>query len=157
MNRSRRCHPTDLTMFLAGSNKLHGTVPGEVIGNLRLLKELELGGNHFTGQLPSQIGLCTNLTSLLVDETGLSGSIPSELLSLSNLELFTLSNSSLTGSIPDMFCEAVKHPSTQCEPWAKRRGLCDDPSQYSKCEGTTLCGCDCGECRNSSNVAGNDI
>ena len=53
-----------------------------------------------TGSIPSEIGLLTNLVSLIVAYTGLTGSIPSELGKLSNIVTLALISNTLTGSIP---------------------------------------------------------
>lgn len=67
---------------------------------LTALNLINMPMNAFTGTLPSEFGLQSNLTELLLDETMLSGSIPSEVGLLTNLAQLRLSYNALSGAIP---------------------------------------------------------
>jgi Leucine-rich repeat (LRR) protein len=78
---------------------LTGEIPSE-IGNLTNLTSLYLGSNQLTGSIPSEIGNMTNLTYLSLYNNELTGSIPPEIGNLTNLTYLNLSGNLHTGSIP---------------------------------------------------------
>jgi len=66
---------------------------------------LNLSNRGLTGEIPSEIGTLTNLTSLNLSGNSLTGSIPSEVGNLTNLTLLNLGFNQLTGVIPESICE----------------------------------------------------
>ena len=59
------------------------------------------GGDSTNGPtIPSEIGLLTQMTALLLDGNELTGSIPPSISQLTKLAVLSFSNNSLTGSIP---------------------------------------------------------
>ena len=62
--------------------------------------ELDLDGNHLSGEIPRELGDLSNLTHLFLDDNRLTGPIPPELGDLSNLTLLFLDDNQLTGPIP---------------------------------------------------------
>ncbi|KAF9604352.1 hypothetical protein IFM89_006359 [Coptis chinensis] len=84
------------------SNRLTGGLPVD-LSRLSHLKELDLGNNNFSSQIPEEISQCTMLTSLLFNENRLSGSIPNSISKLSNLTRLDLSANNLTGVIPESY------------------------------------------------------
>jgi Leucine-rich repeat (LRR) protein len=66
---------------------------------------LNLSNRGLTGEIPSEIGTLTNLTSLNLSDNSLTGSIPSEVGNLTNLTLLNLGFNQLTGVIPESICE----------------------------------------------------
>ncbi|KAJ8630560.1 hypothetical protein MRB53_023883 [Persea americana] len=79
--------------------KLSG--PIDIVASMISLRELWLHGNGFTGTIPANIGDCTGLTSLLLNDNQLVGPIPASITSLP-LELLRLDNNMLTGPIPSL-------------------------------------------------------
>jgi Leucine-rich repeat (LRR) protein len=109
-----------------------GEIPSE-LGELTLLKNLDLSNNRLTGLIPSELGWVdlltrfvwlyfnslireipsklrelTLLTALWIYGNPLSGEIPIELANLSNLEELTLyTNTILTGNLDNIFCNCT--------------------------------------------------
>jgi Leucine-rich repeat (LRR) protein len=95
---------TKLQVLNLGGNYLSGTIPS-TLGNLTQLTSLSLyGGGYydvrFTGGIPPELGLLTNLFALDLSGNQLSGSIPSSLGNLTKLQTMNLSYNQLSGSIP---------------------------------------------------------
>ncbi|KAK8648739.1 hypothetical protein V6N13_129482 [Hibiscus sabdariffa] len=68
-----------------GINALSGEVPSE-IGLLTDLRLFAIGTNNFSGPLPPELGNCSLLQQLYFDSSGVSGEIPSTFANLQNLE-----------------------------------------------------------------------
>ncbi|KAM7515156.1 hypothetical protein LguiA_004739 [Lonicera macranthoides] len=79
-------------------NKFTGSIPKKV-GNLTLLKALDLTDNNFTGSIPKKVGNLTLLKALYLAFNNFTGTLPSEFGKL-NLESLLLRQNSLTGLIP---------------------------------------------------------
>ncbi|CAB9527123.1 STYKc [Seminavis robusta] len=91
-----------ITSLDFSTNNLEGTIPPEI-------SLLSTGLQHFalrqnlgvSGVLPTELGLLTKLTSLMLFATSLSGSLPTELGRLESLiELTIGSNKMITGPLP---------------------------------------------------------
>lgn len=80
------------------ANRLNGCIPASKGGES--LKELRLGKNFLTGNIPAQIGNCSALASLDLSHNSLTGVIPETLSNLTNLEIVDLSQNKLTGVLP---------------------------------------------------------
>uniref|UniRef100_A0A804LJV5 Protein kinase domain-containing protein n=1 Tax=Zea mays TaxID=4577 RepID=A0A804LJV5_MAIZE len=80
------------------ANRLNGCIPASKGGES--LKELRLGKNFLTGNIPAQIGNCSALASLDLSHNSLTGVIPEALSNLTNLEIVDLSQNKLTGVLP---------------------------------------------------------
>lgn len=86
--------------LLQWKNGLHGRIPPE-LSLLTALKSVNLQNQLLLRNLPSEVGLCTNLKELnLTGNFGLTGAVPSEIGQLSKLESLDISMSSFTGVIP---------------------------------------------------------
>jgi len=79
-------------------NRLNGTL-SEKIGNLRFLKELNLGGNKFEGPIPDAITTLENLEELDLSSNKFSGDIPSQIGNLTKLKKLFLHQNKLDGNI----------------------------------------------------------
>jgi Leucine-rich repeat (LRR) protein len=79
---------------------LGGTIPTE-IGQCTLLQELYLQNNAHTGQIPSELSQCTELKTLSLSQNALTGPIPSELSMISTLKGLSITATNITGSIPN--------------------------------------------------------
>ncbi|KAK4387282.1 Receptor kinase-like protein Xa21 [Sesamum angolense] len=76
-----------------------GFLPSE-IGNLKVVRDLDLSWNQFSGNVPSAIGGALSLVSLSLSHNKFRGSIPQSLGDLKGLESLDLSFNNFTGSIP---------------------------------------------------------
>ena len=81
------------------NNGLSGEIPSE-IGNLTQLTSLNLGSNDLSGEIPAEIGNLTQLTSLYLYGNELSGEIPTGIGNLTQLVYLYLYGNELSGEIP---------------------------------------------------------
>ncbi|KAJ9683270.1 hypothetical protein PVL29_019030 [Vitis rotundifolia] len=91
------------TLYLVNSidlsdNNLSGKLPE--IRNLSRLGTLNLSINHFTGNIPEDIGSLSQLETLDLSRNQLSGPIPPSMISLTSLNHLNLSYNRLSGKIP---------------------------------------------------------
>ena len=87
-------HPTEVTLW-------------GVVYSIEDTDTLYLPYSGLTGEIPSEIGNLTNLTSFYLDDNQLTGSIPSEIGNLTNLGGLYLQGNQLTGEIPESICNLV--------------------------------------------------
>lgn len=87
---------TELTLEM---NELSGRLPAVAFGRLSNLFKLSLGANQFTGPVPSEIGLLTQLRYLYMESNQFS-SLPTQIGRLENLNLFSIFQNIIQGSIP---------------------------------------------------------
>lgn len=71
---------TSLKSMLLFANPLTGTIPTEMVSNLKALEVLVLMGSQVAGALPSEIGLLSSLRGLGLLNNQLSGPLPSEMV-----------------------------------------------------------------------------
>ncbi|PIN00354.1 Serine/threonine protein kinase, partial [Handroanthus impetiginosus] len=105
---------TSLSYLALAQNSITGSLPLS-LSNLTNLYDLGLSDNslsgeisphflsnwtNFTGELPSEIGLLTNLIYLFLYKNAFSGSIPPEIGNLQNLQALDLSTNHFSGEIP---------------------------------------------------------
>jgi Leucine-rich repeat (LRR) protein len=89
------------------------TIPS-TIASLTNLEVLRFGASwrqeigSMTGTIPSEIGLLSNLVSLIIDDTEIKGTIPSELGNMREVQILGLANNQLTGEIPSTFGNLTK-------------------------------------------------
>jgi Leucine-rich repeat (LRR) protein len=84
-----------------GNNDFDGTFPSKFP---KSLTNLRMDRNSISGTLPSELGLLTNLQSLIVTQNfRLAGWIPTELGNCKSLELLHLDSNNFKGSIPTDF------------------------------------------------------
>ncbi|KAG8379874.1 hypothetical protein BUALT_Bualt07G0134700 [Buddleja alternifolia] len=94
----------DSTLYLVNSidlsgNYFSGEIPSEITSLLRL-GTLNLSMNHLTGQIPPNIERLQWIETLDLSKNRLSGPIPPGMASLTSLSHLNLSHNSLSGSIP---------------------------------------------------------
>ncbi|CAB9515239.1 Leucine rich repeat N-terminal domain [Seminavis robusta] len=98
------CRGNQITSLIFNNAGLFGTLPPE----LHLLRHLEFfdvnSNNALVGQIPSTLGLMTNLQDLFLQQSSLSGSIPTELGRLSSLRRVLAYTTNLTGTVPKEIC-----------------------------------------------------
>ncbi|KAM7515083.1 hypothetical protein LguiA_004666 [Lonicera macranthoides] len=91
----------NLEILFLDQNSLTGSIPFEIF-NISTIIKIYLSSNHFSGHLPSSMGLWTpNLQGLYLYDNRLSGSIPSSISNASKLTVIEMSRNSLTGFIPN--------------------------------------------------------
>lgn len=78
---------------------LTGSIPS-AIGDMTLLKVIELQDNNLTGMIPDSIGNLSSLTHLLLQNNHLSGNIPPTIGNATHLEYLDLGYNMLSGHIP---------------------------------------------------------
>ncbi|XP_044392053.1 MDIS1-interacting receptor like kinase 2-like [Triticum aestivum] len=88
-----------LRILDVSSNKLEGRIPSE-IGGLSVLFNLSLGNNLLQGSIPEVIGTMKELEYLDLSSNNLSGSIHGSIEHCSKLRTLKLSHNHLNGSIP---------------------------------------------------------
>ncbi|KAF7848137.1 hypothetical protein BT93_L2261 [Corymbia citriodora subsp. variegata] len=91
---------TRLSLLYLGNNLISGELDPHFFSNWTKLRFLELHNNNFTGRIPSEIGLLTNLIELAICNNLLNGSIPYEIGNLKHLDALALFGNHLTGPIP---------------------------------------------------------
>ncbi|KAM7270542.1 hypothetical protein ACFE04_029756 [Oxalis oulophora] len=107
-NASHHCNWTgiacDSTSRVVSIILLSKQLAGKIspfIGNFSNLQVLDLSDNSFSGNVPSQLGKCSQLVQIALPQNFLSGKIPPELGNLKNLELLDLAFNLLHGNIPE--------------------------------------------------------
>ncbi|XP_026431334.1 MDIS1-interacting receptor like kinase 2-like isoform X3 [Papaver somniferum] len=96
---------TSLADFAIQKNNLVGPIPTSLcqstFGALPSLQYLDLSDNKLTGQIPRQLGECSNVISLNLRRNGFNGHIPSQIGNLDSLQYkLDLSQNELAGQIP---------------------------------------------------------
>ncbi|CAM0908452.1 unnamed protein product [Alopecurus aequalis] len=89
-----------------GDNQLTGEMPSE-IGQLRRLQVLNLSTNHLQGSIPVTVGECAELITIDLGSNQLQGEIPAELGALKNLVRLSLHQNGLSGEIPQSLSDLV--------------------------------------------------
>jgi Leucine-rich repeat (LRR) protein len=90
---------TSLQGFSASHSQLWGTVPTGIFKTSTTY--LNLSWNNFTGRIPTEIGLLSNVKYLHCDENSLTGPIPTEIGHLTALSKeLHLSSNLLSGTLP---------------------------------------------------------
>jgi Leucine-rich repeat (LRR) protein len=88
-----------ITLNLAGKNA-GGNVPTQ-IGNLTFLSSLDLSNNPSITSVPTEMGNLTNLQYLDLSNISLGTSLPSWITNLTSLTTLNMSSANLSGSLPD--------------------------------------------------------
>jgi Leucine-rich repeat (LRR) protein len=128
---------TDGNVFTSGFPNREGLLLSHMCPFLEVLNST---GNHYSGSLPTELGLCTNLiyfgrgnnvlTGSIPSELGLlsrlqhldvggnvgvNGTIPTELAALTLLTHLDLAGTSIIGPIPDLLCKRVEEGTLEIE------------------------------------------
>ncbi|TQD95259.1 hypothetical protein C1H46_019051 [Malus baccata] len=81
-------------------NSLSGDVPSEIGANCGKLEHLDLSGNFLVHNIPSSLGNCSQLRTLLLYSNMFEEGIPAELGRLQALEVLDVSRNTLSSSLP---------------------------------------------------------
>merc|ERR1712238_58894 len=93
------CHEGSVVSLIMPSDTIAGSIATE-LGLLTNLETLISDGTMLTGTIPSEIGLLTNLVKLELDTNKFAGTIPTEIGLLTNLVELEFDENKLTGTIP---------------------------------------------------------
>ncbi|KAL7229721.1 hypothetical protein ACSBR2_008266 [Camellia fascicularis] len=86
-----------------GDNHFSADLPAE-LGELNQLETLKLGPNFFSGQIPPELGNLLLLQTLDLSGNGLTGNVPTQIGNLTHLQFLGLGNNLLSGSLsPSLF------------------------------------------------------
>lgn len=88
-----------VTTLILDNNNITGTIP-ESLGDLSLLREVELQDNSLTGTIPGSIGKLGVISAIDFSRNEIGGTIPDSLGNLRFLIGFRMSQNHLTGTIP---------------------------------------------------------
>ncbi|KAJ8770210.1 hypothetical protein K2173_011551 [Erythroxylum novogranatense] len=94
----KNCTSLDVLSF--SFDNFGGVLPTTLTNLSSQLRQLYLGGNHFTGSIPAGLNKLINLSALGMEYNHLTGSIPSELGMLTNLQALHLASNRLSGQVP---------------------------------------------------------
>ncbi|CAB9502731.1 leucine rich repeat [Seminavis robusta] len=92
---------TSLETFAMPDNRLQGTIPTGILRSNSQLGLLALGGNQFSGTIPSAIAGASILSDLQLDYNSLTGTIPADIGSLTRLTNFEIQGNNFAGSVPN--------------------------------------------------------
>lgn len=79
---------------------LSGVIPHGVFTNLTSLKTLSLRFNQLSGNLPSDLGSCSELRNIYLQDNKFEGEIPEFFSQLKNLVRLNLGNNNFSGEVP---------------------------------------------------------
>ncbi|KAK7302631.1 hypothetical protein RJT34_13523 [Clitoria ternatea] len=94
---------TSLVYFDASNNQLEGDL--SEVRFLTSLSSLQLFLNHFSGEIPKEVGDIRNLTQVSLYGNNLTGPLPQKLGSWVGMEFIDVSDNSLSGPIPPDMCK----------------------------------------------------
>ncbi|VAH72124.1 unnamed protein product [Triticum turgidum subsp. durum] len=76
-------------------NMLYGSIPDDIGSKFPMMKTLALGGNHFTGTIPSSVSNISSLVALGLVQNGFSGYVPPTLGKMGALQYLNLADNKL--------------------------------------------------------------
>ncbi|URD84986.1 LRR receptor-like serine threonine-protein kinase [Musa troglodytarum] len=101
--------PSSLEYLDLSYNSLHGSLPAS-LGNLSMLRSLDLGSNNLNGMFPESIKrLPSGLRYLYLSDNKITGEVPQFFPKITNtmpsLQWFDLSMNNMSGEIPFSYCQ----------------------------------------------------
>ncbi|VAH72123.1 unnamed protein product [Triticum turgidum subsp. durum] len=84
-----------LEVLNVGVNMLYGSIPDDIGSKFPMMKTLALGGNHFTGTIPSSVSNISSLVALGLVQNGFSGYVPPTLGKMGALQYLNLADNKL--------------------------------------------------------------
>ena len=91
-----------LEVLVLTQNKFEGAIP-EAIGDLSLLKHLNLMDNNLTDTIPSSLGKLDAMETLILGNNQLQGELPASIGNLRKLQYIDLGSNKMTSTIPSSF------------------------------------------------------
>ncbi|KAJ4974292.1 hypothetical protein NE237_007466 [Protea cynaroides] len=98
-----QCSNNTITELRLPGSYLSGVIPMGIFGNLTNLRTLSLRLNSLSGQLPSDLAVCTQLRNIYLQNNNFSGAIPDSIFGLNNLVRLDLSQNNFSGEISPKF------------------------------------------------------
>ncbi|KAJ0783275.1 putative protein kinase RLK-Pelle-LRR-XI-1 family [Helianthus annuus] len=98
---------TQITDLGLSENNFSGEISSELVTNWTRLVSLQVQNNLFTGTIPREIGLLSDLTLLFLYNNSFTGSIPLEIGNLENLLRLHLSDNQISGPLPSTIGKLV--------------------------------------------------
>lgn len=92
--------PKNMYAILLSGNEISGTIPPQMVGGARDLRELRLADNQLSGPIPTEFGLLRNLWYLDLSGNNIRGPLVPSLQSSKSLETLWLHQNQITGTIP---------------------------------------------------------
>lgn len=101
---------TNLTDLWLRNNQFKGTIYPSFFSSLLLIQNIDLINNQIEGEIPSEIGLCSNLIKLSIERNEFTSSLPTEMGRLFLLETLEMRINHFNGTIPTEigFCKNLK-------------------------------------------------
>ncbi|KAH9648324.1 protein kinase domain-containing protein [Citrus sinensis] len=94
------CHLARLDTLSLCGNSFSGSIPSCIdIGNLKVVVEINLSRNNFSGDIPATIGGLKDVQNISLPYNRLEGPIPESFGYLTSLEILDLSNNKISGFI----------------------------------------------------------
>ncbi|CAI8598765.1 unnamed protein product [Vicia faba] len=90
----------NVTGIVLENHNLTGEIKFHTLLDLKMLKNLSLAGNQFTGRLPPSLGIITSLQHLDLSSNKFYGPIPARINDLWGLNYLNLSNNQFKGGFP---------------------------------------------------------
>ena len=94
-----------LVLLDLSSNNLTGNLPGFIGRRPQDLKYAYFGSNRFGGELPTELGLLTNLVELYLNDNPFGGVVPNSFSNLINLRELGLEMNQFNGGLDTLFCD----------------------------------------------------
>ncbi|CAB9501711.1 expressed unknown protein [Seminavis robusta] len=96
---------SQLGLLALGGNQFSGTIPSAITG-ASILSDLQLDYNSLTGTIPADIGSLLRLTNIEIQGNNFAGSVPNELYSLSRLKTLSIrENTGINGTISPLISQ----------------------------------------------------
>ncbi|KAI3983422.1 hypothetical protein MKX01_013489 [Papaver californicum] len=92
---------TAVKKIILDSMSLPGTLDAVSLYATGALTVLSLNNNTITGEMPHEMGNCTQLAHIYLSGNRISGSLPSSLSNLENLKKLDISDNYFSGALPD--------------------------------------------------------
>ena len=90
----------NVKMMALLQNQFTGTIAGELIPGLKLMRVIGFSANRFRGTVPTELGLLNTLASFTIQNNDITGTLPTELGLLQQLEYLDVSKNDMSGVIP---------------------------------------------------------
>ncbi|XP_038994700.1 probable LRR receptor-like serine/threonine-protein kinase At3g47570 [Hibiscus syriacus] len=112
-----------ISLFSLAGNQLHGQIPPYIGLILSNLEGIYLGGNKFSGPIPTSIVNCSRLIQLDMGLNSLSGTIPKNFGSLQNIQILNLGHNFLESSNDLSFFTSLINCTNLSRLWLSKNSL----------------------------------
>ncbi|KAG5581469.1 hypothetical protein H5410_052096 [Solanum commersonii] len=117
------CKPSgDFSKLATKRGDLYGAIPVDISKLIRFVVTIDLSGNQFSREIPTNIANSSFLNSLKLDHNKPEGPIPPEIGLLDRLKTVNVTNNMLIGLVPNFVNDTFP-----AECYANNLGLCGSP------------------------------